>query len=715
MSGPSGNVMIKLNFLAISFVLCSTSLVQSQGGLDDANEAAIKAAVARVAPSVVVIETTGGTDRIGSARGNGPQVRKGIGPTTGLVVAPDGYIISSSFNFANKPTAITVSVPGRADRFIAKVVAHDHSRMVTLLKIEATDLPVAEAMPSGDFRVGQWAIAVGRALDPNTEHEPAVSVGVVSALGRIWGKMIQTDAKVSPVNYGGPLVGIDGRVLGVLVPASPGSEGEAAGFEWYDSGIGFAAPLDQIQTVLPKLRAGKELRRGLLGITPKGTDVYSVAPTIATVTPESTAAKAGIKPGDVLVTVDGRPVVNFSQVQHILGPKYEGDKVSVRVRRDSKEIDFNDLVLMGQVASYLHPFIGFLPLRDDPELGVGIRYVFPDSPAAKAGLKEGDRIMKIAPASLPRLVPFSGRDHLREMLDTLPAGTDIKLEIKRKEGKTETLMIKLDRLPELIPDNVTLDSTLKLALTPRKQVPIDRPPGAPKEKPKEAPKDKEKEETKPEEKKEEARKPETGLIHRPSPSGNREYWLYVPSNYDPNISHGLVIWLHEVGMGGKDARSVVDIWQRTCEERHLILLGPKSNNETGWLPSEAEFVQEAANAVIKEYTIDRQRVVTHGLRNGGQMAYYLAFNTRDLVRAAAVSGAVLSNQPKDNVAGQRLCFFVVAGDKDPALKEIAEAKSILNEKRFPVIFREVAEMGREYLDRKTFEEMVRWIDSLDRL
>src|SRR5262249_21693362 len=156
-----------------------------------------------------------------------------------------------------------VSVPGRSDRFVAKVIATDHSRMITLLKIEATGLPVAEAVPQGEIRIGQWAIALGRALDPASGHAPSVSVGVVSALNRIWGRCLQTDAKISPVNYGGPLVSLDGRVLGVLIPANHMSEGETAGFEWYDSGIGFAVPLTQIMSVLPQLKAGKDLKRGL--------------------------------------------------------------------------------------------------------------------------------------------------------------------------------------------------------------------------------------------------------------------------------------------------------------------------------------------------------------------------------------------------------------------------------------------------------------------
>src|SRR5579862_4766914 len=112
--------------------------------IGDLEEQAIKAAVARVAPSIVLIETSGGTEII-SAGPRGAQVRKGVGPTTGLVVSADGYVISSTFNFANKPTAIFVTVPGHKERYVAKTVANDQTRMLTLLKIEANGLVVPTA------------------------------------------------------------------------------------------------------------------------------------------------------------------------------------------------------------------------------------------------------------------------------------------------------------------------------------------------------------------------------------------------------------------------------------------------------------------------------------------------------------------------------------------------------------------------------------------
>src|SRR5690606_20248570 len=109
----------------------------------------------------------------------------------------------------------------------------------------------------------QWTIALGRTLEPMF---PNISVGILSAVNRISGKAIQTDAKTSPVNYGGALVDLDGRCLGIIVPMSPNQNEVTAGVDWYDSGIGFAVPLVDILRVFERLKTGETLRPGRLGI-----------------------------------------------------------------------------------------------------------------------------------------------------------------------------------------------------------------------------------------------------------------------------------------------------------------------------------------------------------------------------------------------------------------------------------------------------------------
>src|SRR5262249_53899595 len=106
----------------------TTGLARGQD-VNAADEKAMKAAAAKVAPSVVRIDTIGGTETVGG--GKGPEILRGTGGTTGVIVSADGFVITSSFNFANKPSDVFVGVPGRKDRFRAQVIATDHTRMLT--------------------------------------------------------------------------------------------------------------------------------------------------------------------------------------------------------------------------------------------------------------------------------------------------------------------------------------------------------------------------------------------------------------------------------------------------------------------------------------------------------------------------------------------------------------------------------------------------------
>jgi S1-C subfamily serine protease/predicted esterase len=690
--------------LSLTWLLCFTPILISQPpAIDELQEKAMRAALEKVAPSVVQIETTGGTDVIDTGP-RGQPFRQGVAPTTGLIVSADGYIISSAFNFANKPSFILVAIAGKKERLPAKVVSTDHSRMLTLLKVEATGLPVPTATPRKEIKVGQWSLALGRTW-AGIDSPPSMSAGIISAIDRIWGRAVQTDAKVSPVNYGGPLVDITGRVQGILVPAAPREEGETAGYEWYDSGIGFAIPLEDIFAALPRMKETKDLRRGLLGILPKDGDIYTSAPVIGTVMPQSAAAVAGFKPGDVITEVEGVRVQRQAQVLHLLGRKYEGDSVSVKVKRGGQELTFANLKMTGLLTAFAHPYIGILPLRDDPELGLEIRYVFPQSPADVAGLKPGDRILTLgADKETPK--PFAGREGLLELLNLHMPGDEVKMEVRRKgvKDKLDTVTLKLSELPGSVPGELPEPASLKKALTPKKTV-GPKPPMQPK-----------KEEAKKEEPKKDPKNVETGFFERTNVARDHHYWLYVPEDYDPNISYGLVVWLHPAGKGTeKEIKKVANTWDKICQDMHLILVCPQAQNETGWLRNEGGFITEVIQDLISTYTIDRQRIMTHGWASGGQQAFYLGFQNRELIHGVATTGAVMSGPVPDSVPNQRLTFFVVAGGKDPIAKAIAETKSKLVDKKLPVVFREIPDMGSQYLDAETLAELARWIDSLDRL
>ena len=701
-------------------LLVSLSSARADEDLDDLQEKAIKAAVRKIAPCVVQIETSGGTEIVSSGPRNplglGGMIRVGTGPTSGLIVHADGFVLSSAFNFASKPSAIHVSVPGHKERYVAEVVASDQTRMLTLLKLIGVNgkLPVPTAAPKKDMRIGQTALAVGRSFASPGEQIPSVSVGIISALHRIWDKAIQTDAKVSPTNYGGPLIDLYGRVLGVLVPASPRSEGETAGFEWYDSGIGFAIPLEDINRVLPRLLKGTKespvtLKRGLMGINmQQSQDANEAPPTIANVSPGSAAEKRGLKAGDTVKEINGKPIATQPQLQQALGPLYEGDVISLKVQRGKEEIKIDKFVLEGAIAAHAQPFLGILPIRDDPEPGVEVRFVYPGSPAEKAGIKAGDRIMKVGRELAPgrtQMQPVQGRDQLTTLMEATIPGLELSFEVKRAGGKkTDTLKIKLGQVPETVPtkDELPQKSTAKKALT--------RPKGAGP-----APKKDEKKDDK-----KDKDKAETGLIKRTTAAADHTYWLYVPENYDPNITHAVLVWLHPPGKNKeKDFDKFSQAWQFPCEDFHIILVCPAAEAERGWTQSEGEFIQEALRAVGDDYTIDKSRVVVHGMDRGGEMAFWMGFHSRGLFRGVATTGAALTSNPREKIANQPLNFFLVVGDKDPLRDAVKETKAKLSEYKYSVIFREIKDMGRQYIDGRlgidTLDELARWIDSLDRL
>ena len=447
------------------------------------------------------------------------------------------------------------------------------------------------------------------------------------------------------------------------------------------------------------------------GFIPKGTDTYTTAAVIGSVQPESAAAKTGIKADDTILEINGKKIPNYSTLQHVMGPLYEGDEVAVKVKRGDKELEFKSVKLQGTATAVANAYLGVLPMRDDPGPGIEIRYVYPKSPADQAGLKPGDRILKIAPASVPALLAVQNREALIGAMHRLTPGTEVKIEVKRKGGdKVETITTTVIATPSDLPEKLPLPSSLEKAgeAAPKKKDAKDLfPSESRKEVFVRADEDKPKKDDKP--------KYETGYLKRVNEALGREYWLYVPDNYDPKKSYGVIVWFHDAAQRGKDGEEMARTFRAVCEDYNFILMGPKSGNATGWLPSETELVVQDVKTVLGQYQIDKSRIVAHGIGIGGQMAFYVGFHARDVFRGVAALGAVLGTNPKDNEVAQPLSFFIAAGDKDPLLKDIVESKNQLVEKRFPVVFREMKESGKEYCDAATFTDLVLWLDSLDKI
>lgn len=317
------------------WALLGASALCAQERDEGALERATKRAVARVAPGVVEIEALGGLEEGFQAPTNEAEAQSGIltkggfkqafGPSTGLVVRADGWILTSTFFLRRKPRHLIVTThDGKS--YVASLAGQDRARALCLLKVQAKDLtPVRWAKPDA-LAVGRYAIAVGRGL--GHEHL-AVSRGIVSGLNRIGGRALQSSAAISPVNYGGPLISLEGEVLGILVPLS--MKGGQASVDIYDSGIGFAIPTADAQQAIPRLNKAGVLEPGFLGVVPAPLSSDGVR--IAQVSPGSPAAEAGIQPGDTITQVGERVTDRPWQLRHALGAHYAGDTVKLTYSR----------------------------------------------------------------------------------------------------------------------------------------------------------------------------------------------------------------------------------------------------------------------------------------------------------------------------------------------------------------------------------------------
>ena len=212
----------------------------------------------------------------------------------------------------------------------------------------------------------------------------------------------------------------------------------------------------------------------------------------------------------------------------------------------------------------------------------------------------------------------------------------------------------------------------------------------------------------------EPRKIEVGLSERNTGDGEHKYWVYVPKDYDPDYTYGVVVWLHLAGRNKKaDAKDLVELWSDYCSEHRLILVMPQSQNAEGWIASESDAVIRSVRDAMKTVAVDPLRVVAHGMGVGGQMALHLGMNNRDLFRGVATIGAVPTTI-KDNAPNQRIAFWLSSGELDPLVKSISEGRTKLAEKRYSAVFVELPNRGREYLEDGNVRDLVRWIDALDK-
>jgi len=354
---------MKLRFARCSLVL---SIVACQGAssspssaqstrIDDANSAvtgtrrtAITQAVARVAPSVVTVQTQVveqvPADMFEQFFGGRSGQRSAAGLGSGFIVRADGAILTNAHVVAGA-TRISVAMKD-GTTYPARLVGIDETNDLAVLKIDAKNLPVAPLGSSNNLVIGEWAIAIGNPYGfilANTE--PSVTVGVVSGTGRnvaaqsegagVYVDMIQTDASINPGNSGGPLVNALGEVIGVNSSIFSPSGGSV--------GIGFAIPINRAQRVAEDLLAHGVVRHPWVGLQPQVSRTPGVAGSnsgvvVGSVVPGSPAARAGIRAGDVIVRSKNRTLHNPYDWYAELLELQVGESDSIVVRRDGREI-----------------------------------------------------------------------------------------------------------------------------------------------------------------------------------------------------------------------------------------------------------------------------------------------------------------------------------------------------------------------------------------
>lgn len=335
-----------------------------------------------------------------------------IGQASGVIVSPDGYILTNS-HVVNNMDEIKVQLhDGR--EFSAKVLGEDTNSDLALIKISAKDLPYLPLANSDNLEVGQWVAAIGNPFG----LQATFTVGVISAKGRNnlelarYEDFIQTDTSINKGNSGGPLIDLNGEVIGINTAIATNS---SAGY----LGIGFAIPSNMAKHVIDEILSNGKVSHGFLGVSLQSID-YNLAEAfglnkiegalVTSVSKGSPAAEAGLQPEDIILKYDDHSVENSAVLRNAVYMMRPGTRTVLSVLRQDKIIqvplvvgEFSEEVVSSDVpqknrlgievenlSSELAQALGYYN-----EKGVVITKINPNSAAAFAGLKKGALIMAV--------------------------------------------------------------------------------------------------------------------------------------------------------------------------------------------------------------------------------------------------------------------------------------------------------------------------------
>ncbi|MBW2014187.1 MAG: Do family serine endopeptidase, partial [Deltaproteobacteria bacterium] len=257
---------------------------------------------------------------------------------SGFIISKDGYIVTNNHVVENAEK-IEVILKDEKE-FDAEIIGRDANTDLALIKIKTDrDLPVLLFGDSDALKIGQWVVAIGNPF--GLEH--TVTAGIVSAKGRVIGSgpyddFIQTDASINPGNSGGPLINMQGKVVGINTAIIAGG-----------SGIGFAIPINLVKNIVDQLKSSGEVTRGWLGvgiqdISKQVAEYYGIKSRkgvlVTEVFPDDPADIAGIKPQDIILSINGKEVGTAREITSMIADTGVGETVKIKVLRNGKTRTF---------------------------------------------------------------------------------------------------------------------------------------------------------------------------------------------------------------------------------------------------------------------------------------------------------------------------------------------------------------------------------------